>query len=162
MHLFLLAAARAKPVDPRAALQSTLWRKQRQAGNRWLACELGYVLEMDHLKDCLAATEAKRQAVIKMEQERVQANERKKLREQMFGEYGEDEMFGNDDEVDDEYQPEGAVRDHAEGEIEEEDNEDEESSWLERLSNSKEAYLRMTKQSHCHLRHRRKLRKVLL
>jgi hypothetical protein len=73
-----------KSMGARFALRNALKQKQRKAGNLWLARELGYKKEEDHLKDCQAAAEQKREIVLKLEQERLMSNERKQLRERLL------------------------------------------------------------------------------
>ena len=98
-----------KNLGARAALRNSLRRKQRDMGNRWLARELGYKNEEDHVKDCLTLAHKKQADVMKMEQSRLQANERKQLRERLMLEdqqEGEDEAvdFEGGNEVDDDQQ----------------------------------------------------------
>jgi hypothetical protein len=57
-----------KSLSARALLRRTLLSKQRKMGNLWLARELGYQSEQDHLRDCLQAEELKRSQVIKVEE----------------------------------------------------------------------------------------------
>jgi hypothetical protein len=73
-----------RSMGARFALRNALKQKQRKVGNRWLARELGYKTEEDHLKDCKTAAEQKRGMVVKLEQERLKANERKQLRERIM------------------------------------------------------------------------------
>ncbi|KAI2502833.1 hypothetical protein MHU86_11657 [Fragilaria crotonensis] len=73
-----------KSLSARASLRRTLLSKQRKMGNLWLARELGYNSEQDHLRDCRQAEEMKRNQVIKLEEARLKANGRKQLRERML------------------------------------------------------------------------------
>jgi hypothetical protein len=73
----------SKSLGARAALRNVLRRKQRQVGNRWLARELGYKDEAEHLKDCMTLAQKKRDIVVKMEQERLKVNELKHQRERL-------------------------------------------------------------------------------
>lgn len=118
----------------RFALMNALKQKQRSVGNRWLARELGYKSELDHLKDCQTAAAQKRELVIRLEQERLKANERKNLRERILLE--EAKSFGVDpeeeNEDDEEWTPQsenpnnenrGAAKDDDEGEEDDEEME---------------------------------------
>jgi hypothetical protein len=87
-----------KSMGARFALRNALKQKQRKVGNRWLARELGYKTEDEHLKDCKTAAEQKRELVLKLEQERLKANERKQLRERLLL---QDENGYNEPEADD-------------------------------------------------------------
>ena len=73
-----------KRVGARETLRHVLRHKQRKQGNLWLARELGYKTEEDHLKDCQSAAKRKRELVRKIEQARVEANERKLLRDRII------------------------------------------------------------------------------
>jgi hypothetical protein len=75
-----------KTMTARATLRNVLLAKQRKAGNMWLARELGYKTEEDHLRDCMLVEHKKREVVVKKEEERVRANERKQLRERLMTE----------------------------------------------------------------------------
>jgi hypothetical protein len=75
--------------NARFALRNALKQKQRSVGNRWLARELGYNTEQEHLKDCRVSENKKLVAVKQREKKRVQANERKLLRERLL--YQEEE-----------------------------------------------------------------------
>ena len=89
----------SKRLGARDALLNALKQKQRKVGNRWLARELGYKTEEDHLKDCQSVAEKKREQVIKIEQVRLEANERKLLRERFLNddENGEDGTRSDED-----------------------------------------------------------------
>jgi len=73
-----------KSMGARFALRNALKQKQVRQGNRWLARELGYKTEEDHLKDCQNVAEQKRGLIVKQEQERLKANERKQLRDRLI------------------------------------------------------------------------------
>ena len=94
-------------MNARMALRQKLKEKQRTAGNRWLARELGYKTEKEHLKDCQTVINQKREQVVKFEQLRLKANERTQLRQRML--LGE-EMPPNqeDDDGEEEYKPDEA------------------------------------------------------
>eukprot|EP00584_Thalassiosira_punctigera_P021703 CAMPEP_0172569010 /NCGR_PEP_ID=MMETSP1067-20121228/121860_1 /TAXON_ID=265564 ORGANISM="Thalassiosira punctigera, Strain Tpunct2005C2" /NCGR_SAMPLE_ID=MMETSP1067 /ASSEMBLY_ACC=CAM_ASM_000444 /LENGTH=465 /DNA_ID=CAMNT_0013360747 /DNA_START=1 /DNA_END=1394 /DNA_ORIENTATION=- len=62
---------RKKVADPRMAIRNALRAKQIQASNRWLARELGYRNEQDHIRDCKEAEEKKRKETLRLE--RVEA-----------------------------------------------------------------------------------------
>lgn len=68
-------------LNARAFLKKRLLSRQRRMGNQWLARELGYENERDHVEDCLKVENQKRLLTLKQEQERIEANERKMLRE---------------------------------------------------------------------------------
>ena len=97
-------ASPGKSLSARAMLRRTLLLKQRKMGNLWLARELGYNSEQDHLRDCLKAEELKRDRVIKMEEARLKMNERKQLRERMLIDNQEivGDVDGNNDEDEEE------------------------------------------------------------
>jgi hypothetical protein len=89
-----------KTMTARADLRNVLLAKQRKAGNMWLARELGYKTEEDHLRDCKLVEHKKREVVVKKEEERVRANERKQLRERLMTEssqYDAEEEEGPND-----------------------------------------------------------------
>ncbi|KAI2494064.1 hypothetical protein MHU86_20468 [Fragilaria crotonensis] len=87
-------------------------------GNLWLARELGYNSEQDHLRDCRQAEEMKRNQVIKLEEARLKANGRKQLRERML--IASEEAVGTfDDEGEEEWKP-------SEASSQDNDDEDEE------------------------------------
>jgi hypothetical protein len=77
-------------------------------GNLWLARELGYKSEQEHLQDCYKAEQQKRAKVLSLEQERLQASERKQLRERMLLEQEEKIGQEDDDDDDDESYKEGS------------------------------------------------------
>lgn len=87
-------------LNARAQLRLKLLSKQRRLGNEWLARELGYKSQEDHLRDCQKAEERKREMIRKREEERVKANERRLLRERMLKveATGDDEHNDLDDE----------------------------------------------------------------
>ena len=98
-----------KSMGARFALRNALKQKQRRQGNSWLARELGYKNEEDHLKDCLDVADQKRATIVQQEQERLKANERKQLRERLllqeqqgFVEADADAKTANEDDPDDE------------------------------------------------------------
>jgi len=86
----------------RSNLRQALKQKVRKQGNLWLARELGYQTEEDHLKDCQTAADQKLALVRKLEQARIEANERKLLRERILR---QDEVAASDDEQEDEDDP---------------------------------------------------------
>ncbi|KAI2505893.1 hypothetical protein MHU86_8492 [Fragilaria crotonensis] len=107
-----------KSLSARASLRRTLLSKQRKMGNLWLARELGYNSEQDHLRDCRQAEEVKRNQVIKLEEARLKANGRKQLRERML--IASEEAVGTfDDEGEEEWKP-------SEASSQDNDDEDEE------------------------------------
>ena len=63
-----------------AHLRHTLKAKQRQMGNLWLAQELGYKTEQEHLHECVQLEAQKRLKILHKEQERLAQNERKQQR----------------------------------------------------------------------------------
>jgi hypothetical protein len=97
-----------RSIGARFALRNALMQKQRKQGNRWLARELGYKTEEDHLKDCQNVANQKRGLVVKLEQERLQTNERKQLRERLILQEQQSFVENNneDDPEDDEFVPE--------------------------------------------------------
>ncbi len=94
-------ASPGKSMTARATLRNALLAKQRKAGNMWLARELGYKTQEEHLKDCKLVESKKREDIMKKEEERLCANERKKLRERMLTETdiyeAEEEALGDGD-----------------------------------------------------------------
>ncbi|KAG7359207.1 hypothetical protein IV203_015796 [Nitzschia inconspicua] len=107
----------SKSMGARFALRNALRQKQRKMGNLWLARELGYKREEDHIKDCMTAAEQKRELVMKLEEERLKANERKNLRERLLLQEANEYEDQNDIGADTKVRPSG------EGEDEEEDEE---------------------------------------
>ena len=81
------SASPGRSVRARAALKNGLLSKKRKMGNMWLARELGYKTEEEHLRDCYEVEERKRQLIIKREEERIRKNEA--FRERML-EVGEE------------------------------------------------------------------------
>jgi hypothetical protein len=110
-----LASPTKKEKGARGSLRMALKRKVRKQGNLWLARELGYKTEEDHLKDCQQAADQKLSIVLKMEHARIEANERKLLRERILR---QDEGIPGDEENADE-----AEVSVVEGEDNEEDEE---------------------------------------
>ena len=96
------------PGKSRAALRTMLQKKQRHIGNLWLARELGYKSEQEHLDDCRKAEARKRSMVIALEEERQKNNERKILRERMLMQDAHSEQMEEQEleDGDEEYQPE--------------------------------------------------------
>jgi hypothetical protein len=98
-----------RSVNARAQLRQLLLSKQRLMGNEWLARELGYKSQEDHLRDCQDAEQKKREIIIKREEIRVKENERRLLRERMLKlEQQQNEIVigaNNDDDDDPEYTP---------------------------------------------------------
>lgn len=79
-------ASPGRSMSARAALRNSLRAKQRKGANMWLARELGYKTQEEHMRDCLLVEQKKREDVVKREEERLKANERKQLRERMLQE----------------------------------------------------------------------------
>lgn len=104
-------------LNARAALRQQLKQKQRTMGNQWLARELGYKTETDHLQECLLEEKSKREKILKEEQDRLQTNERALLRERMLN---AEERLEQDDDMED---PDD--EDYKEG-VDESDEDDEE------------------------------------
>jgi len=69
--------------NARAMLRGNLLKKQRKMGNMWLARELGYKNEKEHLRDCMEAEKKKRDMVLLRENQRLAENERTQLRERL-------------------------------------------------------------------------------
>ena len=84
----------AKALSAREALRSTLLSKQRKIGNMWLARELGYKTEEDHLRDCREAEKQKRELVLQRETARLQENQQRLARDHKYLE--EEEEADND------------------------------------------------------------------
>jgi len=61
--------ANANLMNPRMALRNALRQKSIKAGNMWLARELGYKTEQDHIRDCQLVEQRKRQMMLKREKE---------------------------------------------------------------------------------------------
>jgi len=110
-----------RSMGARFALRNSLKQKQRKVGNRWLARELGYKTEEDHLKDCKTAAEVKRGIVVKLEQERLKANERKQLRERIM--LQEPNAVTENDSEEHEYDPDDEAYTPPAEDAEEEDEE---------------------------------------
>jgi hypothetical protein len=99
----------ASPGSARAALKVRLVAQRRRMGNLWLARELGYSNEKEHLDECLALERQKQKAVLQREQVRLVANERQALRATLLREQATSEAIedGEQDDSDDEaYIPE--------------------------------------------------------
>jgi len=97
-------ASPGKSMTARAALRNSLRAKQRKGANMWLARELGYKTQEEHMRDCMLVEQKKREDVVKREEERLKANERKQLRERLLMdsspyEEAEEEKYNPDDEV---------------------------------------------------------------
>jgi hypothetical protein len=84
------ASSKSPTKQSRSALRTMLVQRQRQVGNRWLARELGFDTEQEHLKVCNERGEKKRQLVWKMEQERLKRNQ---LRKELW-------LEGKDNDID--------------------------------------------------------------
>lgn len=89
-------------MNARSFLKKRLLSRQRQIGNRWLARELGYQTEKEHVDECLKIENQKRLLTIKQEQERIEANERKLLRERLLNAENDQVKFHDDEDEDDE------------------------------------------------------------
>ena len=93
----ITASPGTRSLSARGALRNLLRAKQRQMGNRWLAQELGYKTEEEHLQDCREMEKKKLQLTLSREQERLREKERKVQRMlEMDGEV--DEMEDGDDQ----------------------------------------------------------------
>jgi len=92
-------ASPGRSLSARAALKNKLLSKQRKMGNMWLARELGYKSEQDHLRDCLEVEQRKRQLVLKLEQERLKKNEIMRERLLDDGEEDEEEVELEEEEI---------------------------------------------------------------
>eukprot|EP00550_Attheya_septentrionalis_P013169 CAMPEP_0198305260 /NCGR_PEP_ID=MMETSP1449-20131203/57818_1 /TAXON_ID=420275 /ORGANISM="Attheya septentrionalis, Strain CCMP2084" /LENGTH=1320 /DNA_ID=CAMNT_0044007793 /DNA_START=191 /DNA_END=4150 /DNA_ORIENTATION=- len=68
--------------NPRTALRNALKLKQMKAGNAWLARELGYKNEEEHIMDCKHVEKKKRQQTFKREEGRRRLREQQLLREE--------------------------------------------------------------------------------
>jgi hypothetical protein len=119
----------ASPGRARAALKLQLQQKRRDMGNRWLARELGYATEREHIQDCLKAEQKKRELILQREQQRILANERALLRERMLN--ADERQYLKGDEEEDE-NPNEIHRQTAEesGENNSDDDEEEENEEL--------------------------------
>ncbi|KAG7355171.1 hypothetical protein IV203_004527 [Nitzschia inconspicua] len=106
----------SKSMGARFALRNALRQKQRKMGNLWLARELGYKREEDHIKDCMTAAEQKRELVMKLEEERLKANERKNLRERLLLQEANEFEDQNDNETVTKVRPSGEGKDEEEDE----------------------------------------------
>lgn len=100
---------KAKPVkNGRAALRARLVQKQRTMGNQWLARELGYQDEQEHLQDCRAAEAEKRQRIQQIEEAKAvqRARQRERLLQRVQDEDEEDEEEPVDEKYEDDALPE--------------------------------------------------------
>lgn len=95
-------ASPGQSLNARAFLKKRLLSKQRKMGNQWLARELGYQNEKEHVEDCLKAENKKRLVTLQLEQERIQSNERKILRERLLKAEDEANLRDDDEDPDDE------------------------------------------------------------
>eukprot|EP00977_Amphora_coffeiformis_P006366 scaffold1353_cov161-Amphora_coffeaeformis.AAC.38 len=95
-------ASPGQSMNARAFLKKRLLSRQRRMGNQWLARELGYQNEREHMDDCLEVENQKRLLTLKKEQERIEANERKMLRERWIKAEDEPQKFDDDEDPDDE------------------------------------------------------------
>merc|ERR1712238_242238 len=107
-------------------------------GNRWLARELGCKTEEDHLKDCKTAAEVKRGIVVKLEQERLKANERKQLRERIMLQE-QNAVIGNDSE-EHEHDPDDEANTPPAEDAEEEDEEMKMAKGIEQEAKEKDLH----------------------
>ena len=72
----------SRALQARAALKNSLLQRRRQQSNRWLARELGYKSEKEHLKDCLEAEHRKQALILQRERDRLEHN--KRIRERLL------------------------------------------------------------------------------
>jgi hypothetical protein len=81
----------------RDSLMNQLRAKQRKISNLWLAKELGYKTEQEHLTDCIKKEKRKQRQTVEKEEERRRENELKLVRLLEFGEEdGDDDPEGGD------------------------------------------------------------------
>jgi hypothetical protein len=90
-------ASPGRSMNARASLRNQLLAKQRKMGNKWLARELGYKNEEEHLRDCMQVENKKMEMSMKKEEVRLQANERKQLRLRLMTQSEYNEPEENDD-----------------------------------------------------------------
>jgi hypothetical protein len=112
-----------KSLNARAFLKKRLLSRQRKMGNRWLARELGYQTEKEHVDECLKVENKKRLITIQKEHERIQANERTLLRERLWKAEEEAQIQDDEDEDDEEYKDPEESNENQEEDDEEEDEE---------------------------------------
>eukprot|EP00934_Nitzschia_sp_Nitz4_P003029 Nitzschia sp. Nitz4//scaffold133_size116822//89097//92845//NITZ4_003818-RA/size116822-snap-gene-0.8-mRNA-1//1//CDS//3329535429//3019//frame0 len=103
----------ASPTRNRSTWKSWLKSNQRRQGNLWLARELGYQDEKDHIRDCQAAAEQKRTQVQRREADRIAANERSLLRQRILQ---ADEVLEDPDEPRNEEENEGPANEEEDDE----------------------------------------------
>jgi hypothetical protein len=116
-------------MDQRALLREKLKERQRSMGNRWLARELGYKTEQEHLEVCLAEEKMKRERIYQKEQERIKANER--IAERMMN------GIADEDEHEDDPADGSPIigTDDDEADVHESDDDDEELAMARELEN---------------------------
>jgi hypothetical protein len=134
-------ASPIRSLNARAALKVSLLLKRQQQSNMWLARELGYKTEKEHLKDCLEVEQRKQNLILKKEQERLQRNQL--LRERMLeGIDVEEEADAHADEEDqqetvpdqeEEDEEMAMAREIEQNDIAQKDNEDQEEESAETM-----------------------------
>ena len=130
----LLASSPGKSLNARAALKNKLRSKKIKMGNAWLARELGYKTEAEHLKDCMLVEERKRQRALKVEEERVKLNEFRRERMMADGMDEEEELQAEQDMKDEDPTAAGDDDDYSSDMNEHiDDEEDEELAMAEEL-----------------------------
>ncbi len=121
-----LAGHRKEPaISPNrslANLKRQLKSKHQKMGNLWLAQELGYKNEQEHIQDCVQLEERKRQLQLAREQERLKESELRQERLLQLGVNYEEEEEEQQSPPDDEESPEN----HDDEKPTDEDGEDEE------------------------------------
>ena len=120
-------ASPGQSMNARAFLKTRLLSRQRRMGNQWLARELGYQNEKEHVEDCLKVESQKRIVMLKKEEERIQANEREMLRERWIKAEDEPQLPDDDEDPDDEdYKEPGEDDQNDQVLIDDDEEEDEE------------------------------------
>ena len=85
-------ASPGKSMTARASLRRQLLEKKKKMGNLWLARELGYKSEHDHIRDCIQNERAKRERLLLQEQERLKQNERVQLKQRLLAQEAANSM----------------------------------------------------------------------
>ena len=120
-----LATHRKEPtISPNrglAALKRQLRSKHQKLGNLWLAQELGYKTEQEHIHDCVQLEEKKRQLQLAREQERLKESELRQERLLQLGvTYEEEEDQQSPPELEENHENNGEEKsDNEDGEDEE-------------------------------------------
>jgi len=119
--------------NPRTVLRNKLRAKQFQAGNGWLARELGYNTHDDHIRECQEVEMNKRKQILKIEEKRLRLFKEKNNDPNYISPPSEENGNIEDDpETSSEIMPRTIVNESEHLESEDEENEEDEEIALAR------------------------------